>query len=278
MNPKKLIKSEIKSILKTRQPDSNKETYGRALLVVGSNGKMGSAVISARACLRSGVGLLTVNIPSEEGNIIQISVPEAMTIDRENDELNISFFSAIGIGSGLGNSEKAQEILVHLLENYKKPLVLDADALNMISSNKDLLKKIPRDAILTPHSKEFDRLFGDHNSSEERIKIAIHKAREMNCIIVLKSHKTIITNGAETFQNTTGNAGLAKAGSGDALTGMITAFLASNYTALESAKLGVFLHGFAANYTLKKQSMESMLITDIIENIGFSFKTCLKDN
>ena len=98
----------------------------------------------------------------------------------------------------------------------------------------------------------------------------------MNCIIVLKGHKTIITDGTETFQNTTGNAGLAKGGSGDALTGMITAFLASNYTALESAKLGVYLHGFTADYTLKKQSIESMLITDVIENIGYSFKSCLK--
>jgi hydroxyethylthiazole kinase-like uncharacterized protein yjeF len=274
---KKLIQSEIKSILKIRKSDSNKATYGHALLVVGSKGKMGAAIISARACLRAGVGLLTVNIPSEERAIIQISVPEAMIIERENNELDTAFYSVIGIGSGLGISKNAEEILIKLLEDYKNPMVLDADALNMISLKKDLLKKIPKGTILTPHLKEFDRLFGKHISLDERIKSAIKKAKEMNCIIVLKGHKTIITNGTETFQNTTGNAGLAKGGSGDALTGMITAFLASNYSAFESSKLGVYLHGFAADYTLKKQSMESMLITDVIENIGYSFKSCLKN-
>ncbi len=272
----KLLLSDIKSILKIRKPDSNKESYGRALLVVGCKGKMGSAIISARACLRSGVGLLTVNVPSEERETIQIAIPEAMVMEREKKELNTSSFSAIGIGSGLGISTKSEEILIELLQNYKQPMVLDADALNMISLNKNSLKIIPNGTILTPHQKEFDRLFGTHNSSDESLKTAIKKAKEMNCVIVLKSHKTIITNGTETIQNTTGNAGLAKAGSGDALTGMITAFLASNYTALESAKLGVYLHGLAADYAIKKQSMESMLITDVIENIGKSFKFCLK--
>ncbi len=275
---KKLSQSDIKLILKSRKPDSNKETYGHALLVVGSKGKMGAAAIAARACLRSGVGLLTVNIPSEERSILQISIPEAMIIDRESNEIDYPFFSAIGIGSGLGISKETQEIIIKLLGDYKHPMVIDADALNIISSNKKLLDIMPKGMILTPHSKEFDRLFGHHISTNERIKSAIKKAKEMRCIIVLKGHKTIITNGIETFQNTTGNAGLAKGGSGDALTGMITAFLASNYTPFESAKLGVYLHGFAADYTLKKQSMESMLITDIIENIGYSFKACLKNN
>jgi len=228
--------------------------------------------------LRSGVGLLTVNVPSEERETIQITIPEAMVMERENSELNTSIFSAIGIGSGLGISTKVEKILIDFLQNYKQPMVLDADALNVISLNKNLLKKVPKGSIFTPHQKEFDRLFGNHNSLEERIISAIKKAKEMSCIIVLKSHKTIITNGTETYRNTTGNAGLAKGGSGDALTGMITAFLASNYTAFESAKLGVYLHGLAADFTLKKQSMESMLITDVIENIGYSLKSCFKSN
>ncbi|KAB1157741.1 NAD(P)H-hydrate dehydratase [Flavobacterium luteum] len=272
----KLVQSKIKSILKIRNSDSNKGTFGHALLIVGSKGKMGAAVISAKACLRSGVGLLTLDVPSKERAIVQISIPEAMVIDRKNKEIDFTFFSAIGIGSGIGITKNTQDILIQLLEEYKQPLVIDADALNIISSNKKLLKKIPKGTILTPHTKEFDRLFGDHIATEERIKSAVKKAKELNCIIVLKGHKTVITNGTETFQNTTGNAGLAKGGSGDALTGMITAFLASNYTPFESAKLGVYLHGFAADYTLKKQSMESMLITDVIENIGYSFKSCLK--
>jgi NAD(P)H-hydrate repair Nnr-like enzyme with NAD(P)H-hydrate dehydratase domain len=140
-------------IQKLFQSDSNKETYGRALLVVESKGKMGSAIISARACLRSGVGLLTVNIPFEEREIIQISIPEAMVMERENNELNTTFFSAIGMGSGLGISKEAEQILIQLLENNIQPLVLDADALNMISLNKNLLIKIPKETILTPHQK-----------------------------------------------------------------------------------------------------------------------------
>ena len=274
----KLVHSNIKSILKIRNSDSNKGTFGHALLIVGSKGKMGAAVISAKACLRSGVGLLTLDVPSKERAILQISIPEAMVIDRKNKEIDFTFFSAIGIGSGIGITKKTQDILIQLLEEYKQPLVIDADALNIISLNKKLLEKIPKGTILTPHTKEFDRLFGDHIAREERIKSAVKKAKELNCIIVLKGHKTVITNGTETFQNTTGNAGLAKGGSGDALTGMITAFLASNYTPFESAKLGVYIHGFAADHTLKKQSMESMLITDVIENIGYSFKSCLKSS
>jgi NAD(P)H-hydrate epimerase len=278
MNVKHLLQTEIRLIVKARDANSNKETYGHALLVVGSKGKMGAAIISSRACLRTGVGLLSVNVPSEERAIIQISIPEAMIIEREVYEFKDTFFSVIGIGSGLGISENKVKLLTNILENHKKYLVLDADALNMISLNITLLDKIPIGTILTPHVKEFDRLFGDHNSHDERIETAIKKAKEMNCIIVLKSPKTIITNGTETFQNTTGNAGLAKAGSGDALTGIITAFLSTNYSAFDSAKLGVFLHGFVADYTLKNQSMESMLITDVIENIGYFFKTFLEKN
>jgi NAD(P)H-hydrate epimerase len=126
--------------------------------------------------------------------------------------------------------------------------------------------------VLTPHPKEFDRLFGEHDSESERRNTAIQKSKELNCVIVLKGHKTFITDGIQNFENTTGNSGLAKGGSGDALTGMITSFLAQGYTTLEAAKLGVYLHGLAADITLQTQSEESMLITDVIENIGLAFK------
>jgi NAD(P)H-hydrate epimerase len=126
--------------------------------------------------------------------------------------------------------------------------------------------------VLTPHPKEFDRLFGEHHSESERRITAIQKAAALNCVIVLKGHKTFITDGIHTFENTTGNSGLAKGGSGDALTGMITSFLAQGYTTLEASKLGVYLHGLAADITLQTQSEESMLITDVIENIGLAFK------
>ena len=127
--------------------------------------------------------------------------------------------------------------------------------------------------MLTPHPKEFDRLFGEHHSESERRITTFQKAKEFNCVIVLKGHKTFITDGIHNFENTTGNSGLAKGGSGDALTGMITSFLAQSYTTLESAILGVYLHGLAADITLQSQSEESMLITDVIENIGLAFKS-----
>jgi len=133
------------------------------------------------------------------------------------------------------------------------------------------LNKLPVKSILTPHPKEFDRLFGNHTSEEERRKTAITKANELNTIIVLKGHQTFITDGNASFQNTTGNSGLAKGGSGDALTGIITAFLAQGYEPLNAAILGVYLHGLAADITLETQSPESMLITDVIENLGKAF-------
>jgi NAD(P)H-hydrate epimerase len=149
---------------------------------------------------------------------------------------------------------------------------LDADALNIVAAHKKLLAKIPAGTVLTAHPKEFDRLFGNHATLEERVATAIKKSVEYNVVLVLKGHETVVTFNGECFINTTGNAGLAKAGSGDALTGIITAFLAQGYNPFDAAKLGVFVHGFAADFTLHQQSMESMLITDVIECLGTAFK------
>ncbi len=273
---KKLDASYIKSILQPRKSATHKGNFGHALLIVGSEGKMGAAVISARACLRSGIGLLTVNIPKEKRAILHISIPEAMVIPRKNKKMDFSLFDSIGIGSGIGTTTESITILETLIKTYQKAMILDADALNILSNHKPLLKKIPPGSILTPHPKEFDRLFGMHNFNEERIQTAIKKAKELNGVIILKGHKTIITDGIYSFQNTTGNAGLAKGGSGDALTGIITAFLGQGYSSLESAQLGVYIHGLSADISLKNQSKESMLITDCIENLGLAFNQCLK--
>jgi len=223
---KKLTKHLIKSLLKPRQESSNKGTYGHALIVAGTKKRMGCAIIAAKACLRSGTGLLTVNVPQNERFTLQTSV--------------------------------------------------DADALNIIASNKKLLSKIPKKSIITPHPKEFDRLFGKHKNIEERINTAIKKAKELDIVIVLKGHKTIVTFVGKTFINTTGNAGLAKGGSGDALTGIITAFLAQGHEPFNAAKQGIYLHRLAADIALKNQSMESMLITDVIESLGQAFKHVMK--
>ena len=232
---------------------------------------MGAAIIASKACLRSGVGLLTVAFYPENKNVLFNSIPEAMYANScvMND---LSPYNAIGIGPGIGVDEISLQYIYELYEN-KLPVVFDADALNLISKYKIDWKNFNFPFVLTPHPKEFDRLFSEHDSESERRTTAIQKAKVLNCVIVLKGHKTFITDGIQTFENITGNSGLAKGGSGDALTGMITSFLAQGYTTLESAILGVYLHGLAADITLQTQSEESMLITDVIENIGLAFKS-----
>jgi NAD(P)H-hydrate epimerase len=184
---------------------------------------------------------------------------------------DLSPYQAIGIGPGIGVDEISLQYIYELYEN-KLPIVFDADALNLIAKYKIDWNNFNFPFVLTPHPKEFDRLFGEHDSESERRTTAIQKAKDLNCVIVLKGHKTFITDGIQTFENTTGNSGLAKGGSGDALTGMITSFLAQGYTTLESSILGVYLHGLAADITLETQSEESMLITDVIKNLGLAFQ------
>ena len=261
----------IKNSYKKRPCDSHKGSHGHALLIAGRSDKIGAAVIASKACLRSGVGLLTVAFYPENKNVLFNSIPEAMYANScvMND---LSPYNAIGIGPGIGVDEISLQYIYELFEN-KLPVVFDADALNIIAKYKIDWKHFNFPFVLTPHPKEFDRLFGEHHSESERRNTAIQKNKELNCVIVLKGHKTFITDGIQNFENTTGNSGLAKGGSGDALTGIITSFLAQGYTTLEAAKLGVYLHGLAADITLQTQSEESMLITDVIENIGLAFKS-----
>lgn len=266
----------IKSIVKKRLPDSHKGTYGHALLIAGNSGKMGAAVIAAKACVRSGVGLVTVNIPFMERTTIQISVPEAMLNFRENFIENIQSYSSIGIGPGIGKNSLEKKVLKEIIKCSDKPIVLDADALNIIADAKKILNKIPANSIITPHPKEFDRLFGNHTSTEERKKTAIKMAELLDIVIVLKGHQTLVTDGINNFLNTTGNSGLAKGGSGDALTGFITGLLAQQYSSINAALAGVYIHGLAADITLQNQTMESMIITDVIENFGEAFQQITK--
>ena len=261
----------IRKLFKKRFPNSHKGNHGHALIVAGTKSKMGAAIICAKASLRAGAGLVTINIPKKERLAIFASIPEAMIEFRE-DATDFNNYNAVAIGPGIGVEKNAERVLINVLESNNKRIVLDADALNIIANNQILLTKIPQKTILTPHPKEFDRLFGNHNNDEERSAKAIAKANELKCIIVLKGHKTLITDGKESFENTTGNSGLAKGGSGDALTGIITAFLAQGYKPINAALLGVYIHGLAADITLETQSEESMLITDVIDNLGNAFK------
>lgn len=261
----------IKALIKPRNASSHKGIHGHALIVAGSKGRMGASVIAAKACLRSGAGLLTLNIPEEERAILQTIIPEAMVVMREKP-FDQKKFSALGIGPGLGITKESKKLLKQLIGQTDIPSVLDADALTILSEEKSLLKKLTGQTILTPHSKEFDRLFGSHTDEKKRTEKAIEMSIQLNVVIVLKGARTVISYNGNTVVNSTGNAGLAKGGSGDALTGMITAFLAQGYSPFDAAKIGVYLHGLAADLALRNQSMESMLISDVIDCIGPGFK------
>ncbi len=265
----------VQALFRKRVPDSHKGDHGHVLLIAGSKNKMGAAIITAKACLRAGAGLVTVNIPEKERQVIYTSAPETMIEFRKN-HIDWEKYDAFAIGPGIGTETKAEKLLKNVVESCLKPVVFDADALNILAKNQTLLLKLPKSAVLTPHPKEFDRLFGNHLSEEERRNTATEKAGELGCIIVLKGHRTFITDGNQGFENITGNSGLAKGGSGDALTGIITAFLAQGYEPLNAALLGVYIHGLAADITLETQSGESMLITDVIENLGSAFKKIQK--
>jgi len=270
--------SLIRSIHKPRKRFSHKGNFGHALLVAGSYGKMGAAVLSARACMRSGIGLLTCHLPGCGYAILQSSVPEAMVMTDINSSINtkveddLTKYDTIGIGPGIGTATETKMLLREIFDAYRSPVVLDADALNLLSTQKDLYKLIPAGSILTPHPKEFERLFGETANEFDRVLLALQKAKELNCIIIVKGHHSFIaTTDGKGFFNSTGNPGMATAGSGDVLTGILTGLLAQGYSSVEAAILGVYLHGLAGDLAAKERSMEAMLAGDIIEKMGDAF-------
>jgi NAD(P)H-hydrate epimerase len=264
----------ISTQIKHRNQFSHKGHFGHALLIGGNEGKMGAALLSAKACLRSGVGLVTVNIPQQSQTTINTFLPEAMTINRF-DKIAFSNYSTIAIGPGLGMDASAQQLLTHVLQQYKQPMVIDADALNIISADKNLASLISPNSILTPHPKELERWVGICENDFDRMHKAIALSQQLNGIVILKGHYTLIAANGKGYFNTTGNAGLAKGGSGDVLTGMITALLAQKYSPLNAAIIAVYLHGLAADLALENQSTESLLATDVIDTIGKAFNYVL---
>ena len=264
----------VKPILRKRSKFSHKGTYGHALLVAGSSGKTGAALLAAEACMRTGVGLLTAHLPKDALLPMQVYLPEAMTdIDKSDTHCteidDILSYTAIGVGPGIGKDEETVTLLKKLLQEATQPLVLDADALNIIADNPTWLSFLPDNTILTPHPKEFDRLFGKTCNSYERLELQRKMSVVHNIIIVQKGAHTAITfpNGT-CFFNSTGNPGMATAGSGDVLTGMILSLLAQRYTPAEAALLGVFMHGKAGDIAAENIGMESLIARDIIRNIN----------
>lgn len=268
----------IRKLFKPRNKFAHKGTFGHALLIGGSYGKMGAMVLATKACMHSGAGLTTAFIPQCGYAIMQTSAPEAMALtDDEETHLSslpddIEKFSAIGIGPGMDTNEGPQKVLSFIIRRYQKPLVIDADGLNCLSLQKELLTQLPPHSILTPHPKEFDRLFGEHTNDFDRIATAKQKANELNLVIVLKSHHTLIAlpNG-KTYFNSTGNSGMAKGGSGDVLTGIITSFLAQGYSSKDAAILGVYIHGLAGDFAAKEFSKQAMLPSHLIECLSKVF-------
>jgi len=273
----KITAKLVASIIKKRNPESHKGSYGHAVIAAGSFGKMGAAVLAAKACLRTGVGLLTMYIPKSGYTILQNSVPESMvTCDGNETSLSSSIelekFDVLGIGCGIGTSAETTKAFENIIQTYDKPMVIDADAINIMAKNKVWLKWIPAESIFTPHAMEFQRLVGKSANEEERNTLQIEFSKKHQVYVVLKGHYTFIScpNG-NTYSNTTGNAGMAKGGNGDALTGMITALLAQNYTSEQACVAGVFLHGLAGDIAAKETGEYSLLASDLINSIGKAF-------
>lgn len=269
--------SLINKIVKPRDPFTHKGDYGHACLFTGSIGLMGAAVLAVKACLRSGTGKVTAYTAGVGYDILQISAPEAMTKISGKDFItssdDIQKFDSLGIGPGLGIYESHKDLLEKIFSSYKKPVVVDADALNILSQKKDLLDMVPENSILTPHFVEFDRLFGKTSTRDERIDRALEMSYKYNIYIVLKGHHTLIaTPDKKGYFNSTGNAGMATGGTGDVLTGIITGLLAQHYSSLDACLLGVYLHGLAGDIAADKLSQNALIAGDIIDNLGYAFK------
>jgi hydroxyethylthiazole kinase-like uncharacterized protein yjeF len=262
----------IKQLYKPRKKFAHKGNYGHSLIIAGEKGKMGAAVLTARACLRAGAGLVTTCINEELFDIIQIAVPEAMVMSR-TETVEWNKYACVAIGPGLGTSDLAVRTLEDALQNNTKPMVVDADGLNILSANQHLLEHVSANSILTPHPKEFERLFGKSENDYERLQLAIRKSAELQVFIVLKGHRTAVAcPDGQVYFNSTGNAGMATAGSGDVLTGIITGLLSQQYAPRDAAVLGVYLHGLAGEYAAKHYSQEAMIAGDIIKCLGEAYR------
>jgi len=271
------LKSDVARLARTRRRFSHKGTFGNALLVAGSFKMTGAAVLSARACMHTGCGLLTVHIPQTASQALQTTIPEAiLSIDKKENLIfqpdKIQKFSAIGIGPGIGQYDNARQTLTDVIQNAQSPLVIDADALNILGNNRDLLEKLPENTILTPHPAEFDRMTRKHASCYERMLSQVELAKSLHVIIVLKgAFSSIAMPDGRVLFNSTGNPGMATAGSGDVLTGIILSLLAQKYRPTDAAILGVWLHGMAGDIAAQTDGEEWIIASNIIENLGKAF-------
>ncbi|MFM6926112.1 MAG: NAD(P)H-hydrate dehydratase [Ferruginibacter sp.] len=267
----------IHSIYKPRNIFAHKGNFGHAAMLCGSKGMMGAAVLSSLGCLRSGVGKLTTYIPGCGYPILQTAVPEAMAFISGEDHLlsaeGIEKYETVAIGPGIGLFPNHRNLLAGIFEKVKTPMVIDADALNILADNKELLEQVPAWSIITPHPKEFERLLGTSENDFERLALAQSVSKEFNIYIILKGHYSFIsTPEGKAYFNSTGNAGMATGGSGDVLTGILAGLLAQGYNPLQAALLGVYLHGLAGDLAAADLSEEGMIASDILKYLPHAFK------
>lgn len=271
-------------ILKRFQPIgkfAHKGTQGRALIIGGSYGKIGSVCLSSKACLKSGAGLVTAYVPKCGYEIVLTVIPEVMVItDDFLDHITALSFDiepkAIGIGMGMGLHADTQHAFFNFLKMNTVPLIIDADGLNILSHNKEWLGLLLEDTILTPHFKELERLIGEWETEEDKMEKVKSFSKKYNVIVVVKGAPTIIVDRETVYENSTGNQALASAGSGDVLTGIITGFLAQNYTPIDAAILGVYLHGLTADIAVPETGHHAFIASDIIAYLGKAFLTLQK--
>ena len=276
MNPIAVTRQEILTRFHQVDPKTHKGLQGHVLLIGGSYGKIGAISLSSKAALRTGCGLVTVLIPKCGYTVLQTANPEVMVLTdaEENCITNIDFSikpQAIGIGPGMGLDFRTQKTFHSFLKGNQIPLVIDADALNSLSYNAASCYLLQAKTILTPHQKELERIIGNWSSEEEKYEKAIEFSLKFNVVLILKGAPTILVDGESLYENNTGNAALATAGSGDVLTGIITSLLAQAYPAVDAAMIGVYLHGLSADLRDENSSMQSFIASDIIENLGKAF-------
>ena len=272
-----LEEDDVRCRMRQRDDFAHKGTMGHALIIAGSRGMAGAAMLAPKACLRSGVGKVTVHTPAANIIPLQIGVPEAiLDIDPDNcfftEAVSTDRFQAMGIGPGLGNNENSAITMIGQLRRAQCPIVIDADAINILATHKAWMQQLPAGCILTPHIGEFERLEGASSDSYDRLSKAIILADRQQAYIVLKGHNTaIVTPGGRIMFCPTGNSGMATAGSGDVLTGVITALLARGYAQADACLVGTYLHGLAGDIAAKKFGKESLMASDIIDALPEAF-------
>ncbi len=269
---------DLSGKIMTRKRFSHKGTYGHALLVAGSYGMAGAAILAARACIRSGTGLLTTHVPRSIYPIVQSTVPESIfSIDNSEEFFSLcpvlDKYSAVAAGPGIGVGPQTREALETLIKTVRSPLVLDADALNILAAHPGLLSSLPQNTVITPHPGEFERLVGKSGNGHRRNQEQIEFSKKYMLVVVLKGAFTSISlPDGQCYFNSTGNPGMATAGSGDVLTGIILSLLAQGYSPGEAAVTGTFLHGLAGDMAAGDFSQQGLIASDIIQYIGKAFK------